>query len=614
MRPVAALTAAALSAAVLSASFALPNLGRAEDTPAPAHGLAMYGTPKYPADFTHFDYVNPDAPKGGDIRLATIGGFDSLNPYVIKGDSAAGLGLTYDTLMVSSADEAFTKYGLIAESVEVPKDRSWVRFTLRPEAKWSDGEPITAEDVAFSMETLRTKGLPLYNAYYSSVTNVEVEDERTVRFDFEEGENRELPLIVSELPILPKHYWKDRDFTAVTLDIPVTSGPYAVKDFEPGRYITLERRDDYWAKDLPVNRGKNNFDTIRYDYYRDSTVMFEAFKAGAIDFRQEMSAKAWATKYDFPAAEDGRVIKETLDHHRVEGMQGFVYNMRNPLFADPKVREALANAFDFEWTNQTLSSGELKHHRSYFDNSDLAATGLPSEAELAILEPLRDDIPKRVFTEEYNPPSTAPPGGLRANLKKALDLLREAGWSVKDGKLVNGEGKPFSFEILLVQPEFEKIILPMAKNLERLGIDVSIRTVDTAQYINRLTQFDYDMIVGSWGQTESPGNEQRDFWSSAAADTPGSRNLAGIKNPALDKVIDQLIASPSREDLVTRVHALDRILQWSFLVIPQFYFGADFIAHWDIFGHPPTPSKGVQLMTWWIDPEKAASLTGRSAR
>ncbi|MCF8482294.1 MAG: extracellular solute-binding protein [Rhodospirillum sp.] len=605
---------AALTAAVLSASFAHPSLGQTEETPAPAHGLALYGDPKYPVDFSHFDYVNPDAPKGGDIRLATIGGFDSLNPYIIKGDSAAGLGLTYDTLMVPSADEVFTKYGLIAETVEIPKDRSWVRFTLRPEAKWSDGEPITAEDVAFSMETLRTKGAPLYNAYYASVTNVEVEGERTVRFDFEEGENRELPLIVSELPILPKHYWESREFTAVSLDIPVTSGPYAVKDFEPGRYITLQRRDDYWAKDLAANRGKNNFDTIRYDYYRDSTVMFEAFKAGAIDFRQEMSAKAWATKYDFPAAEDGRVVKETLEHHRVEGMQGFVYNTRNPLFADPKVREALANAFDFEWTNQTLSSGGLKHHRSYFDNSDLAATGLPSAAELAVLEPLREDIPERVFTEEYNPPSTDTPGGLRANLKKALDLLREAGWSVKDGKLVNGEGKPFSFEILLVQPEFEKIILPMAKNLERLGIDVSIRTVDTAQYINRLTQFDYDMIVGSWGQTESPGNEQRDFWSSAAADTPGSRNLAGLKNPAVDRLIDQLIASPSREDLVTHVHALDRILQWSFLVIPQFYFGADFIAHWDMFGHPPTPSQGVQLMTWWVDPEKAASLTGRSAR
>jgi microcin C transport system substrate-binding protein len=609
-------------AAALIAAFAtlatptLASVASAQDAeaPPPVHGLALYGDPKYGPDFTHFDYANPDAPKGGDIRLAAIGGFDSLNPFIVKGDSAAGLALSYDSLTVASADEPFTYYGLIAETIQVPKDRSWVRYTLRPEAKWSDGQPITAEDVAFSLETLRTKGAPLYNLYYSSVAKVTVEGERTILFTFDQGENRELPLIVGQIPVLPKHYWEKRDFAAVTLDPPVISGPYAIKAFEPGRYITFERRDDYWGQDLPVNRGQNNFQTIRYDYYRDSTVLFEAFKAGAFDYRQEMSSKQWATGYDFPAAKDGRVVREEVEQHRVEGMQGFVYNTRRPVFADPRVREALANAFDFEWTNTTLSSGKLKHHRSYFDNSDLAAKGLPSPAELEILEPLRGQIPDRVFTEEYNPPSSAGPGGIRGNLKAALDLLTEAGWTVKDGKMVNAAGEPLAFEILLVQPEFEKIVLPMVKNLERLGVIATVRTVDSAQYLNRLSQFDYDMVVGSWGQSESPGNEQREFWTSVAADSPGSRNLAGLKNPAVDALVDQLIASPSREDLVTRVRALDRILQWSFLVIPHFYFGVDYLAYWNIFDHPPNPEQGAQFMTWWVDADKAAALAGRSAR
>lgn len=584
--------------------------------PAPSHGLAMHGDVKYPPDFTHFDYVNPDAPKGGSIRLAAMGGFDTLNPYTIKGESAAGLALTYDTLTVKSADEPFTQYGLIADHMILAADRTSLTFVLRDAAVWSDGTPITAEDVAFSLDILRTKGLPLYNVYYADVVGVDVLGPKQVRFRFRSGDNRELPLIVGELPVLPKHYWEGRDFSSVTLEPPVVSGPYRIAGFEPGRSITFARREDYWGRDLAVNRGTYNFDEIRYDYYRDATVMLEAFKAGAYDFRTETVAKHWATGYDVPAVGRGDMILEELPHARVAGMQGFVYNTRRPMFADARVREALAYAFDFSWTNQNLFYGQYRRTRSYFDNSDLAATGLPDAAERAVLDPLADQIPPRALTDAYAPPTVdEAQGGLRANLAEAFRLLQEAGWTVADGRLVNGEGSPFAFEILLVQPAFERITLPFVRNLERLGISVSVRTVDSAQYLNRLTQFDYDMIVGSWGQSSSPGNEQRDYWTQAAADIPGSRNLAGLKNPAVDRLVEQLIAAPTRADLVTRVRALDRVLQWSFLVIPQWHNTVDRVAYWNIFDHPATtPEEGIQFLTWWVDPAKAARVTGRGPR
>ncbi|CCG08133.1 extracellular solute-binding protein [Pararhodospirillum photometricum] len=584
--------------------------------PGPAHGLAMHGDLKYPPDFKHFDYVNPDAPKGGAVRLGAMGAFDTLNPLTLKGEAAPGLTLTLDTLMVAAADEPFSKYGLIAQSVEMPEDRSSVTFTLRSEAVWSDGTPVSADDVAFSLETLRTQGLPLYNMYYSDVAKVEVLGPKQVRFVFKTNQNRELPLIVGEMPILPKHYWQGRDFSAPTLEAPVSSGPYRIESFEPGRSITYARRPDYWGRDLPVNRGQDNFDSVRYDTYRDATVLLEAFKAGAYDYRLENVARQWATGYDTPAVRDGRILMEKLPHHRTAGMQGFIYNLRRPLFQDPRVREALAYAFDFEWTNQTLFHSEYSRMRSYFDNSELSAIGLPDAAELALLEPLRDQIPRRVFTEAYQPPVVdEAQGGLRSNLARALALLGEAGWTVRDGALRNADGTPFAFEILLVQPEFERVVLPFARNLERLGIKLAVRTVDTAQYMNRLSQFDYDMIVSGWGQSESPGNEQRDFWSQAAATTPGSSNYAGFVSPAVDRLVESLIKAPSRPDLITRVRALDRVLQWSFLVIPQWYQPADRVAYWNIFGRPAqTPRTGLQFMTWWVDPAKVAALGGRGGR
>ncbi|MDS4070621.1 MAG: extracellular solute-binding protein [Candidatus Competibacter sp.] len=582
---------------------------------APVHGIALHGQPKYGPDFEHFDYVDPNAPKGGEARFAAIGGFDTFNPFNIKGQAAAGIGQLFETLLTGGADEPFSEYGLIAESVEVPDDRGSVTFNLRPQAKFHDGTPITADDVLFSFETLKTKGTPLYRFYYTNVAKVEKLGERQVKFTFSPGENRELPLIVGQMPVLSRKYWQDRDFGATTLEVPVGSGPYRIERFEPGRFIVYRRDENYWGKDLPVNRGFNNIDRLRYDYYRDVTVALEAFKSGAYDLRMENSAKQWATGYDFPALEKGLVKKETFSRQMPAGMQGFAFNLRRPLFQDPRVRQALAYAFDFEWSNRNLFYGQYTRTRSYFDNSELAARGLPSPEELAVLEPLRKELPPEVFTMAYQPPAAGDDAQLRANFQKALQLLQEAGWVFRDRKLVNAKtGEPFRFELLITEPTWERIALPFARNLERLGIEMSVRTVDSAQYENRERSFDFDMIVNVWGQSLSPGNEQREFWSSAAADQPGSRNLVGLKNPAIDKLVDQVIAAPDRASLVTRVRALDRALQWSFLVIPHWHIPYDRIAFWDKFGYPAvTPLQGVQLNAWWIDPARDKTLTERKA-
>ncbi|MGB1026784.1 MAG: ABC transporter substrate-binding protein, partial [Rhodospirillaceae bacterium] len=414
------------------------------------------------------------------------------------------------------------------------------------------------------------------------------------------------------LPVLAKHYWEGREFGDTTLETPVSSGPYRIKDFEPGRYISYERDPDWWAADLPVNLGRFNFDELRYDYYRDHLVAVEAFKAGEYDYRSEHISKVWATDYQIPEVDDGRIVKAEIPHQRPVGMQGFVFNMRKPLFQDPKVREALAYAFDFTWTNKNIFYDSYKQPYSYFNNSVMASTGLPEGEELALLEPWRDQIPERVFTEEYKAPLYTEPRDLRGGLRTALMLLQEAGWTVQDGVLKNEAGEPFEFEFLLIQPEFDRILLPMSKNLERLGIKMSIRPVDTSQYVNRLNEQDFDMIVFSWAQTESPGNEQREMWGSAAADQAGSRNLAGLKNPAVDALIEEIVTAPTREDLNLRVRAMDRILLWSFLVIPQSYVDSDRLIHWDRFGKPEvTPYKGVSIMTWWEDPDKAARLPGK---
>ncbi|MDE0030913.1 MAG: extracellular solute-binding protein [Deltaproteobacteria bacterium] len=594
---------------------AAPGVAGAAEEARPSHGIAMHGDLKYPPDFKHFDYVNPDAPKGGAVRLQAIGTYDSFNPFIVKGSPAAGIGRIYETLMSGSADEPFSEYGLLAESITVPEDRSWVEFRLRPEARWHDGKPVTADDVVWTFETLITKAVPFFRGYYGDVKQVEKRDARTVRFTFKSGTNRELPLILGQLIVLPKHYWAERDFTKTTLEPPLGSGSYKVGAFEPGRHVEYERVEDYWGRNLPVNVGRDNFDRIRYDYYRDGTVSVEAFKAGEYDFRSENSSKNWATAYDFPALKQGLVKKEEIPHDRSTGMQAFVFNTRRPLFQDRKVRQALAYAFDFEWSNQALFYGQYARSRSYFDNSELAATGLPGAEELAVLEPYRGRVPAEVFTQAYAPPATDGSGRIRANLGRAAKLLREAGWSFDKAvrKLTHkASGRTMDFEILLVSPLFERIVLPFAKNLERLGVAATVRTVDSAQYRRRLDDFDFDVVIGTWGQSLSPGNEQRNYWGSDFAGRPGSRNLIGIKDPVVDALVEGVVNAPDRKSLVAHVRALDRVLQWGHWVIPQWHIPYDRLVYWDRFGRPEvTPTQGVQFDAWWIDPRKEAELEAK---
>jgi microcin C transport system substrate-binding protein len=597
-------TAVALT--VLLTLIAVPTGSwTASPTTRPAHGLSMHGDLKYGPGFEHFEYVNPRAPKGGQVTLSALGTFDSLQPFILKGVPAAGIGNVFDTLTVQSFDEPFSEYGLVAETIETPPDRSWVAFTLRPQARFHDGSPISVEDVVWTFETLKTKGHPFFRSYYRHVRSAEKVGPRRVRFAFTVGENRELPLIVGQMPVLPKAYWAERDFTKTTLEPPLGSGPYRVASLEPGRSITYRRVADYWAARLPVNVGRFNFDTIRYDYYRDGTVALEAFKAGAYDFRQENTAQHWATGYDIPALREGRIKKERIPNEIPTGMQGFVYNTRRPVFRDPRVRRALAHAFDFEWTNVHLFYGAYTRTRSYFSNSELASRGLPGPDELAVLAPFRDRVPEEVFTTEYRPPSTEP-DGLRPDLIEALRLLKDAGWVVRDLRLVNAEtGEPMTFEILIAEPTWERIALPFVKNLERLGVAARVRTVDSAQYEYRLKHFDFDMTVAVFGQSLSPGNEQADYWGSASAATPGSRNLAGVRDPVVDELIAGLIAAPDRASLVARTRALDRVLLWSHYVIPHWHITAFRVAYWDRFGRPAvSPKYGIGFDTWWIAPGK----------
>lgn len=601
--------ACACVSAVLIVLCAAATVRAADEAPPRVHGIAMYGEPRYGADFRHFDYVNPNAPKGGVVKLASIGGFDSFNAFIIRGDAAPGIGSIYDTLTDASADEAFTRYGLLAESMEMPEDRSWITFHLRPEARWHDGRPVTADDVIFTFDVQRKHGTPQFRLYYASVDRVEKLGERSVKFTFKPGVNRELPLIVSEMMVLPKHYWESRDFSKPTLEPPLGSGPYRIKAFEAGRWVVYERVKDYWGANVPARVGQSNFDEIQYDLYRDRSVELEAFKAGAFDFRLESSAKDWATQYDVPAITSGALVKELIPNERTAGMQGYAYNLRRPVFQDPRVRQALAYAFDYERSNAIFFYGQYTRTRSYFDNSELAATGLPSPDELKILEPYRGRVPPEVFTREYNPPQVVD-GRIRPNLKKAVELLEEVGWEFRGARLVDREtGAPFRFEILLYESTFERITLPFIKNLDRLGIEASVRTVDVPQYIKRLETYDFDMIIGSWGQSQSPGNEQRFFWGSEAADHPGSRNWVGIKDPVIDDIVEKLIASPDRATLVAHTRVLDRLLQWGHYVIPHWHMEGDRVAYWNKFGRPAvTPTQGVQFDAWWIDPRKAGSL------
>ena len=581
-----------------------------------SHALAMHGQPKYASDFSHFEYVNPRAHKGGTVRFSAIGTYDSLNPFILKGVSAAGLSGLFDTLTYHSDDEAFSEYGLLAESIELPEDRSWVTYTLRAKARFHDGSPVTVEDVIFSLNTLKTRGHPFYRAYYANVEKAQRMGERSVRFSFSPGSNRELALIIGQMPVLSKAYWASRDFEKTTLEPPLGSGPYKVEAIDPGRSITYRRDPNYWGATLPVNVGRDNFGIIRFDYYRDGTVALEAFKAGEYDIRQESVAKNWATAYDSPALQKGWYKKENIAHQQPTGMQGFVFNTRREIFQDRRVREALAYAFDFEWTNKNLFYGAYTRTRSYFSNSELASRGLPDKAEFKILEPYRGRIPEQVFSKVYQPPVTDGSGNLRTNLRQALRLLKQAGWQVKGGKLVNHKtGQPFRFELLLVSPSFERVALPFKRNLKRIGIEMNVRTVDTAQYERRVENFDFDMIVMTQGQSLSPGNEQRNFWTSAKAGIPGSRNLAGIKDPVVDDMVELLIAAPDRQSLIERTRALDRVLLWGHYVIPHWHLQQFRVAYWDKFDRPQiAPKYDLGLDTWWVDPAKEAALDKRRGK
>ena len=573
-----------------------------------SHAIAMHGEPKYDQNFISVEYVSNNAEKGGNIVRSAIGTYDTFNPFTLKGTSAAGIGLLYESLTVGSSDEAFTEYGLLAKSIEWPDDRSWVTFTLRDEAKWHDGKKITSDDVVWTFNTLMEKGHPFYKYYYGDVSEVIKITENKVKFEFSTNTNKELVLIVGQLPVLPKHYWENKNFEETTLDVPIGSGPYKVKSFDAGRSITYELDKDYWGFEnniVPIKVGKDNMGSIRYDYYKDRGVEREAFKSGEIDFFSENTSKEWATGYDIDAVSEGLIKKELIPHENPQGMQAFAFNTRKDIFADKRVRKALSFAFDFEWTNKNLFYGAYKRTDSFFENSELASSGLPSQAELAYLNPYIDQLPKEIFNEEYSNPKTDGSGFIRNELQEATKLLQEAGWKLRDGKLENSNGEPFEFEILLVSPAFERIVLPFIDNLEKLGINASLRTIDSSQYQKRIESFDFDMVVFTFSQSLSPGNEQRNFWSSGAADTNGSRNIIGIKNNVIDLLIENLINAKDREDLMTISRALDRVLLWNYYVIPQWHISAYRVLYWDMFDQPKQkPKYSLGFDTWWVNQNK----------
>lgn len=587
------------------------------------HALSLFDDVKYPADFKRFDYVNPAAPKGGAVRMITIGTFDNFNLAVsgVKGTIAPAVGLIYETLTSGAQDEIATYYGLLAEAAAYPDDYSWVKYRLRKEARWHDGKPVTPEDVIFSLEVLRNYN-PKYAAYYRHVVKAEKTGEREVTFTFDTPGNRELPTIVGEITVLPKHWWegtdsagRKRDVSATTLEKPLGSGAYRIKDFVAGRTLTVERVKDYWGQGLPVQVGVNNFDELRYEFFRDNLVALEAFKADQADWISENSAKQWATAYDFPAVAEKRVIKEKFPVNSVGRMQGFIFNLRRDLFKDVRLRRAFNYAFDFEEINKQLFYGAYKRDNSYFDGLDLACSGLPEGDELRILETVRDKVPAEVFTTPYANPVGGNPEAVRNNLRESNRLLKEAGFEIKDRKLVDPAGKPVSVEFLTDSPSMERLILFYKPSLERIGVTVSIRTVDDAQYQNRMRSFDFDITTDLWAQSLSPGNEQRDFFGSQSADSPGGRNTPGIKNPAVDALIDRIIFAKNRTELVAACKALDRVLLWNFYLVPHYTSNTLNYARWDRFGHPePLPKYSISGFptVWWYDADKAARIGKRS--
>ena len=598
-----------------------PTLAQSE--PQWRHALSLFGDIKYPANFKQFDYVNPTAPKGGVARMISLGTFDNFNIAVagVKGSIASAVSMIYDTLMVKSQDEIVTEYGLLAEGAAHPDDFSFVVYRLRQEARWHDGRPVTAEDVIFSLAALK-KQSPFYGSYYRHVVQVEKVGDRDIRFTFDSPGNRELPSIVGELPVLPKHWWEGedgqgrrRDISTTSLEKPLGSGPYRIKEFSPGRSVVLERVKDYWGGNVPTQVGLNNFDELRFEFFRDNLVALEAFKADQADWIVENSAKQWATAYDFPAVSDKRVVKEEFPINDSGRMQAFAINIRRDPFKDTRLRRAMNYAFDFEEMNKQLFYGQYKRIDSYFYGTELASSGLPQGRELQILEAVRDKIPPEVFMTPYQNPVGGNPEAVRANLRESARLLKEAGFEVRERKLVDTSGKPVTVEILVQDPSAERIALFYKPSLERIGITTSIRVVDDAQYQNRLRSFDFDVIIDQWGESLSPGNEQREFWGSQAADIPGARNTIGIKNPAVDALIEKVIFSTDRDDLVAATRALDRVLLWNFYVVPQFSYPFARYARWDRFSHAePLPKYGRSGLPtlWWYDADKAAKIGKRS--
>jgi microcin C transport system substrate-binding protein len=618
-------TAAALAAPALGAlgagSLANPAAAQARQW---KHGLSLFGEPRYPADFKHFDYVNPAAPQGGTVRQIAFGTFDNFNQVVsgVKGSLASGTELFTEQLMAPALDEVSTEYGLLAEAVSYPDDRSSVTYRLRANAHWHDGKPVTPEDVIFSFDTFKQNS-PQLGAYYRHVTKAEKIGEREVTFTFDGPGNRELPQIVGQLPVLPKHWWegtdksgKKRDVTQTTLEPPLGSGPYRIKDFAPGRTVVYEKVDDYWGKDLNVIIGTRNFQQIRFEYFRDSTVALEAFKGDQVDWRTENSAKNWATAYDFPAVRDKKVVLEEFPIRNFGIMQAFAFNIRRDKFKDPRVRRAFNFAFDFEEMNKQIFYGQYKRISSYFEGTELACSGIPEGQELEILQTLKDKVPADLFSKPYTNPVGGNPQAVRDNLHEALTLFRAAGYAIRNTKLVDAKsGEPYTFEFLVDDPATERFVLFFKPSLQRIGMTVNTRVVDSAQYENRLRQWDYDIIVASWGQSLSPGNEQRGFWNSQAADIPGSRNLVGIKNPAVDALVERVIYAKDRDGLVAATKALDRVLLWNFYVVPQWTYGRQRTARWDRFGRPAAmPKYGLSAFPsiWWWDADKAAKSPQRS--
>ena len=580
----------------------------------PAPGIAMHGQPSEAADFSHFSYANPEAPKGGRATFAVRGSYDSLNPLIVKGVSAEGVReYVYESLLARAYDEPFTLYGLIAEGVETPPDRSYVEFTLNPKAAFSDGTPITVDDVIFSQAVLRDHGRPNHRSYYKKVAKVEKTGERKVRFTFDGSGDREMPLIMGLMPVLPKHLLDAETFEKTTLKPPVGSGPYVVSHVDPGKTITYKRDPNYWGRDLPVNHGLYNFDEICYDYYRDAGSMFEAFKSGLVQLRNEDDPTRWTEGYNFPALRDGRVIKESLPVATPAGMSALVFNTRRPLFADPRVRQALIRLFDFEWVNRTLYHGQYARTQSYFARSDLSSHGRPADAtERALLAPFSDAVKPAIMDGSFSFPVSDNTGQNREGRVEALKLLEAAGWRLKNGTLVNEEtGEPFAFEILAATRAQERLLLTYARALKQVGIEARIRQVDSAQYERRKQTYDFDMIQYFWPVSLSPGNEQSFRWSSDAAVTEGSFNYPGVKNPAVDAMIAAVLTAEDRDGFVSAVRALDRVLLSGDYVVPLFHLPRQWVAHWRALKRPEkTPLYGYQLDTWWLEP--AAKAEGAS--